>query len=181
MSINRTCQNCFQEEKIRVNFGNNIEAERDFHTQKWCSCGYNSPSEMMADQDMGFTDPKWIPIAMYFIENYHLRISQGHIHNSEELVRFFLKLLKSSANNIRKSIEIDDRKQNEEYEFIYEGKAKQKPRTNIFKDTFFPNINFENQQSKQGYQTNHQKPKSSKIVLYMVVGIFIGLVVGILL
>ena len=132
MSINRLCPNCFQEENIRVNFGDDREFEREFHAQKWCKCGYNSPTEMMVDQDMGFSDPNWIRIAKCFVENYHLRISEGHIETSEELVRFFLKLLKSSANNIYKSIEIVDQKDKEEYEFIYNGKSKNKPKTNVF-------------------------------------------------
>jgi hypothetical protein len=178
MSIERRCPNCFQQENMRVNFGNNREAEKDFHSQKWCSCGYNSPIEMMADQDMGFSDPQWIPIANHFIENYHLRISQGHIHNNEELVRFFLKLLKTSANNIIKSIEIVEKKQGEEYEFIYKGKATKAPKTNIFNESLISNLNFPQQPDKQESNAKNPKSKFINIVLYIIIGIAFGLLAG---
>jgi hypothetical protein len=134
MSMRRICPNCYRNENIRANFGDIIESERKFHSDKWCNCGYNSPEEMMADQDMGFLDPKWIPIAKYFIDNYHLRIKQGEIKSKEELVRFFLKLLKSSANNIHSSIELIPIKENEKWEFIYHGRPDKKPRTDIFEN-----------------------------------------------
>ncbi len=59
-------------------------------------------------------------------------MNQGHIKNKEENVRFFLKLLKSSANNFRMTINLTPKIEGEEYEFIYDGKTKQKPRVNIF-------------------------------------------------
>ena len=175
MSMNRTCPNCFQKENIRVNFGGNREAEREFHSQKWCNCDYNSPDEMMIDQDMGFTDPNWIRVAKYFIKDYHLRISQGHIKTSEELVRFFLKLLKSSANNIRKSIELIDEKDDEEYGFIYEGKTKNRPKTNIFKTTLYHNVSIP--ESKEHFM---KTTKSSYLRMFILVsiGIVMGLIVG---
>lgn len=106
MSMNRVCPICYRKESIRFNFGNNREAESDFHKQKWCDCGYSSGEEMMKDQDLGFTDSRWVGIVKYFLDNYFLRIGQGAISNKDENARFFLKLLKSSANNYRLSIEL---------------------------------------------------------------------------
>ena len=133
MSINRICPNCFRKENIRVNFGNNNDAEEEFHSQKWCDCGYNSPEEMMKDQDMGFEDPYWIPIAKDFIYEYHLRMQQGLINSKEENVRFFLKLLKSTANGYWFSIKlINNRNEKFNYESIFNGKSEHIPKTNIF-------------------------------------------------
>lgn len=132
MSVSRVFPNCFRSEGVRFNFGNNREAEQSFHQEHWCNCGYSSPEEMMKDQDMGFDHPEWIRIAKYFLENYHLRLNQGLIESEEEHVRFFLKLLKSSANNVRLSIDLVDRKDGEEYDFIYNGKSDHTPKTNIF-------------------------------------------------
>lgn len=136
MSLERVCPNCFRKEGTRYNFGTNREAEKAFHQEKWCDCGYSSPQEMMLDQDMGFTNPHWLRIAKYFLENYENSIRQGLIESKDEKVRFFLKLLKSSANNIGKSIELTQRKQDEEYEFIYHGKPEKNPRVNIFDNEF---------------------------------------------
>lgn len=134
MSVRRICPNCYRKENKRSNFGDNIKAERKYHSEKWCNCGYNSPEEMMVDQEMGFLDPKWIPIAKFFIENYHLRLKQGEIKSKGELVRFFLKLLKSSANNFHRSIELIPIKETEKWEFIYHGRTDKKPRTDIFEN-----------------------------------------------
>jgi len=135
MSLKRVCPNCFREEKeLRLNFGGNTEAEKEFHDQKWCDCDYSSPNEMMMDQDMGFENPEWIKFARFFLANYHLRLSQGHIENKEENVRFFLKLLKSSANNCRLSIDLVDLKKDENYESVYNGKSNHTPKSVIFKD-----------------------------------------------
>lgn len=132
MSIKRRCPNCFRNESIRFNFGDDIDAEKTFHNLNWCDCGYESPEEMMLNQDMGFTDPRWIPIAKYFLDNYHLRLRQGHIQNKDEIVRFFLKLLKSATTNCGASIELVNSNKDEEWSFIYNGKAEYTPRVNIF-------------------------------------------------
>lgn len=134
MSMNRVCPNCFKKEQVRFNFGRNIEAERKFHSEKWCTCGYNSPEEMMYDQDMGFTDPNWIRVAKYFLENYHSTLAKHQFDSKEELVRFFLKQLKQSANNIYKEIVLINKDKNSGWENINYGKAKIKPKTNIFGD-----------------------------------------------
>jgi hypothetical protein len=131
MSTNRICPNCFKEEGGKLNFGNYIKAAIGFHSQKWCKCGYNSPQEMMDDQDMGFSDPNWIPIAKYFIEEYNLRLQPGLIKKKDEQIRFFLKLLKSSAGNYRKTLELTPKK-DEDWEYIYDGKPSHKPKTKIF-------------------------------------------------
>jgi hypothetical protein len=136
MSINRICPNCFKEEGIRLNFGPNREAETSFHQQKWCNCGYQSPEEMMQDQDLGFSNPLWVPIIKYFLNEYYLRLQQGKIKNKEEHVRFFLKLLKGSANNYGFSIELVNRKDGEEYKLISDGKTEKKPRVNIFDNSY---------------------------------------------
>lgn len=120
-------------------------------------------------------------VAKYFIKNYHLRISQGHIHNSEELVRFFLKLIKTSANNINKSLEIVERKNGEEYEFISEGKANTAPKTNIFNEVTFPNLNFPKHSAEQKIKTKSQKLNLRNIIIYISIGLVVGLVVGLIL
>ena len=181
MSIERICPNCFQMENIRFNFGDNRQAEREFHSKKWCNCGYNSPNEMMEDQDMGFKDPYWIPIAKHFIENYHLRISQGHINNSEELVRFFLKLLKYSANNIGKSVELVQRKNGGGKEFIYEGKAKKAPSKTIFNDATFPSLNFPQQSAKQLIKNKSPKLNIRSNIICIGFWLTIGYLFGIIL
>ncbi|WP_242084216.1 hypothetical protein [Aestuariivivens sediminis] len=134
MSMNRVCPNCFRKENLRYNFGNNIEAEKKFHSEKWCECGYNSPKEMMLDQDMGFTDPDWIRIAKYFIENYHATLATHQFNSKDEVVRFFLKMLKYSANNIYKEIVLVNNDKNNHWENINYGKPKTKPKSNIFGD-----------------------------------------------
>ena len=136
MSINRICPNCYRKEGIRFNFGPNKEAETEFHRQHWCNCGYSSPEEMMQEQDLGFDDPRWVSITKYFLNEYYLRINQGRIANKDEHIRFFLKLLKSSANNYRLSIELIPRKADEDWEFIYNGKPPKKPHINIFDDSY---------------------------------------------
>jgi hypothetical protein len=130
--MNRVCPICYRTENARFNFGNNREAESEFHKQKWCNCGYTSGEEMMKDQDLGFTDKRWVGIAKYFLDNYFLRLGQGSISNKDENVRFFLKLLKSSANNYRLSLELKPRNEDEKWEFVYDGKPKKIPRKNIF-------------------------------------------------
>lgn len=176
MSIARTCPNCYQKEGIRYNFGNDREAEKEFHSKNWCDCGYLSPNEMMLDQDMGFDDPKWIPIAKYFIKNYHDSISQGYIHNSEELLRFFLKLLQSSANNVRKSIVIVDRKEGEEYEYVFEGKAKKTPKSDIFKDFVIPELKFP--YVLPNLNKGKNRLSSSNIIVWLSLGVIIGVGLG---
>lgn len=136
MSMYRTCPNCFRQEGIRVNFGNNHAAEAEFHREHWCKCGYSSPEEMMKDQDLGFIDPRWVPIIKYFLNQYYLRISQGSIISKDEHVRFFLKLLRSSINNYHLSAELVPRKDNEDFKLIYNGKTEKFPRINIFKNSF---------------------------------------------
>lgn len=136
MSMYRTCPNCFQQEGIRFNFGNNHAAEAEFHREHWCKCGYSSPNEMMQDQDLGFNDPHWVPITKYFLNQYYLRISQGSIKNKDEHLRFFLKLLKSSINNYRLSAELVPRKDNEDFKLIYDGKTEKVPKINIFDNSF---------------------------------------------
>jgi len=132
MSINRMCTNCFRKENVRYNFGNDIESEKRFHSEKWCDCGYNSPEEMMLDQDMGFTDPNWLRIAKDFLTNYHAMLASDKLESKEEQTRFFLKQLKNSANNVYKSIELVEIKKDEGWQAIFDGKTEKKPKTNIF-------------------------------------------------
>ena len=136
MSINRVCPICYQKEGVRFNFGNNREAEAEFHKRSWCDCDYSSGEQMMTDQDLGFTDKKWVGIVRYFLNEYYLRIGQGAIANKDEHVRFFLKLLKNSANKYRLSIELKSKNEDEDWEFIYNGKPKKQPQKNIFDNTF---------------------------------------------
>lgn len=136
MSMNRVCPMCFQEERFRYFFVDN-ESEAEFHRDnRWCSCGYESPEEMMQDQDLGFTDYRWVLIIRSFLNEYYLRLSQGVILNKDEHVRFFLKLLKFSANDYRLSIELTPPKKNELLEYIVDGVPKKQPHSNIFDDAF---------------------------------------------
>ncbi len=137
MSMARRCPNCLRTENIRFNFGDDnegesYEAERKFHAEKWCKCGYNSPEEMMLDQDMGFTDPTWIPFVKFFLNNYYIQLPEEEFNSKEELVRFFLKSLKSSANSIRKSIVLVPQKEDEVYEYVNNGKPSHKVKSSIF-------------------------------------------------
>lgn len=36
--MERKCKKCGTIEGIRLNFGNNDEAEKEFHSQDWCDC-----------------------------------------------------------------------------------------------------------------------------------------------
>ena len=36
--MNRICRRCGAEEDIRFNFGEDREAEAEFHNQDWCNC-----------------------------------------------------------------------------------------------------------------------------------------------
>lgn len=173
MSVSRRCPNCFQKENVRANFGDNVEAERAFHAERWCTCGYNSPMEMMADQDMVFKDPKWIPIAKYFIISYHFRIQQGRIHSSEELVRFFLRLLKDAANRCDGAIELVERKQDVELGWAHEGKAAQRPRASIFKDLILSDLHFTQKTEKQRIRS-----KFFMLLLCLIIGVAIGFGIG---
>jgi len=132
MSMSRVCPNCFQVEATRYNFDYDIKTEQEFQAEKWCACGYESPEEMMLDQDMPFQDPKWIPLTKHFLEDYHLRLRKGEIKDAGELIRFFLRLLKSSANGVSRSIVLVDMKEDESYAFVHDGKTNRKPKPNIF-------------------------------------------------
>jgi len=132
----RTCPICFRKENIRVNFGEDHEAEKKFHQEKWCSCGYSSPIEMMQDQDLGFKDPRWVGITKYFLNEYYLRISQGTIINKDEHVRFFLKLLKSSISNYRLTAELVPKQEDEDWKLVYNGRTEKVPKINIFDNSF---------------------------------------------
>lgn len=95
----RRCPNCYRTEGIRANFGDNREAEAAFHQRKWCDCGYSSPEEMMRDQDLGFDDPKWVPIAKEFLNRYHGELRSGLLSTKGDYIRCFLLSLKSSFDN----------------------------------------------------------------------------------
>jgi hypothetical protein len=97
-----------------------------------------------------------------------LRIRQGNIQTSEELVRFFLKLLKSSANNIRKSIEIVNLKENEKYTSIYHGRSDRESKKNIFESTLYSNTG-------QGIV---KVEKKSKAYIIFSIGIIVGMIIG---
>ncbi len=129
--MHRVCANCFRKEQDRYNFGSDFKAERAFHAEKWCDCAYNSPEEMMEDQDMPFKDPAWLPIVKHLLEEYHLWLSQGEIKDTHELVRFFLRLIKSSANNIHRSIVLKEQDPAEKYEYVYDGKTSKRPKSKL--------------------------------------------------
>lgn len=130
MSMTRVCPNCFQSEGLRF-FFNDREKEAEFHREKgWCECGYESQEEMMRDQDLGFTDPRWVLIIRAFLNEYYKSLGKGVIQNKDEHVRYFLKLLKFSANNYRMSIELISR--SEIIKYIIDGEPIKKPRSNIF-------------------------------------------------
>jgi hypothetical protein len=178
MSMSRRCPNCFQAEGLRVNFGFSSKAEKDFHKQKWCKCGYETPEEMMKDQDMGFEDPVWITIAKSFLEEYHLRLSQGHIKGKAELVRFFLRSLKESAYYSSKSITLVGQKTDEGREWFDFGKTKQKPRTDIFKrePLFYATMAYSNLlHSSKVLSRRHSR---NRHIFFVVVGLIIGFMVG---
>ncbi|MBS9773782.1 MAG: hypothetical protein KGV59_01315 [Tenacibaculum sp.] len=135
MSVSRICPNCYRREGIRVNFGNNHSAEKEFHQQHWCDCGYSSPEEMMKDQDLGFSDAKWVLIIKDFLNTYYNIISTTVIPNKDEHLRLFLKLLKNKINWYDSSAELIPKKRNfNEFEYVRNGKPKKQPKLNIFDD-----------------------------------------------
>ncbi len=140
MSMNRRCPNCYRTELFRFNFGRNRDSETKFHKAKWCDCGYDSPQEMMLDQDMGFNDPLWIPIGKQLLTQYHEGLRNEKVSSLEEQMRFFLKLLQSAANNMRCSIEIVPIKENEKHTAIFDGKTKNPPKSEIFMQDYRPLI-----------------------------------------
>ena len=94
----RTCPACLRSNHIYANFGDNIEAAKAYHNAKnWCKCGYESAEEMMQDQDLGFSDPYWLPIIKHCFNEFFSRYDKGQFESPEEEVRFFLKQLKYSA------------------------------------------------------------------------------------
>jgi len=185
MSIARTCPKCYQQEQIRVNFGPNIQAEQEFHREDWCNCGYSSAHEMMADQDMPFSDPKWIPFAKHFLNEYHIRFEQGRIRDNEELVRFFLRLLKFSANNINRSIQLTDKKPGESYQTISDGETDHKPKASIFRDgtmmdcsvaLFFAKRSSVNKRVPPSQPVKDEKP--NRTFLWMFLSVVAGFILG---
>lgn len=146
MRINRTCPKCLRQEGIIYNFGNNKAAMVAFNKKKWCKCGYNTPQEMMEDNDLGFTDETWLLIAKNFIGHYHRSYNYGFIHNSEELIRFFLKALKTTAENFSKDIVLVENNGGRKFDTINNGKPEKKPRLNVLKDAHieFYGIEFNN-------------------------------------
>lgn len=140
MSMSRRCPNCYRTDSLRFNFGNNRDSEKEFHKVKWCDCGYNSPQEMMLDQDMGFEDPLWIPIGKQLLTQYHEGLRNEKVSSLEEQMRFFLKLLQSAANNMRCSLEIVPIKPNEKHTTIFDGKTKNPPKSEIFMKDYRPLI-----------------------------------------
>jgi hypothetical protein len=185
MSRERICSKCYQQEMTRYNFGEDIEAEKAFHAKDWCKCGYTSAEEMMVDQDMPFSDPKWIPLAKHFLNEYHIRLDEEQIRNSEQLVRFFLRLLKSSANNIGLSVTLINQKADEVYKFVSDGKTDRKPKTNIFSDRSMHYAavallanNFKNKvpEQKESYSEALEKTKTSWKwpFLYLICGMVLG-------
>ena len=184
MSMSRVCPNCFQVESTRYNFGSDIQAEQAFHAEKWCDCGYESPEEMMEDQDMPFKDPRWVLLTKRFLEDYHLRLKQGGIKDATELVRFFLRLLKSSANGVNRSIVLVDKKDDESYALVHEGKTDRKPKLNIFSGPSMMNIAMvllSAKVSAANVKENSIPPKAKRNrrwawgILGLIVGILIGL------
>jgi hypothetical protein len=104
----RTCPACLRSNHIYANFGDNIEAAKAYHNAKnWCKCGYESAEEMMQDQDLGFSDPYWLPIIKGCFNEFFSRYDKGLLESPEEQVRFFLKQLKYSAYNNHRSIKLE--------------------------------------------------------------------------
>jgi hypothetical protein len=132
MSMPRRCPNCYRTEDIRVNFGDNREAEAAFHQRKWCDCDYSSPEEMMQDQDLGFEDPKWLPVAKEFLNRYHRELRAGQLSTKGDHIRCFLISLKSSFDDYRISASLS---QNGDLRTFKPSKSlskKHKPKTDIF-------------------------------------------------
>jgi hypothetical protein len=104
----RTCPACLRSNHIYANFGDNAEAQRAYqYANNWCKCGYTSAEEMMQDQDLGFSDPYWLPIIKHCFNEFFNRYDKGQLESPEEQVRFFLKQLKYSAYNHHRNIRLD--------------------------------------------------------------------------
>jgi len=81
---------------------------------------------------MGFKNPKWVKIGKYFLNHYHPVINEGSIEYKDEWLRFFLKLLQSSANKYELSIELTNINKNESWSKIEDGKTSRKVKSIIF-------------------------------------------------
>lgn len=124
------CPNCFNEYKIHKS--PNLSEDFTPNPKGFCSCEYNSPEEMIEDYDFGFNDPKWVKIAKHFLNHYHPVINEAKIEYKDEWMRFFLKLLQSSANKFGLSIELTDIKENESWSDVLDGKTSRKLKSIIF-------------------------------------------------
>ncbi len=195
MSVSRICPNCYRKEGIRVNFGNNHSAEKEFHQQHWCSCGYSSPEEMMKDQDLGFSDAKWVLIIKDFLNTYYDIISTTVIPNKDEHIRLFLKLLKNKINWYDLSVELIPKKLNlDEYEYVRNGKPKKQPKLNIFDNEGLEDIPTQIVLQKLNYNLfaeNQRKDaelekyrgireKKNKIIAVLIAIIIITVIIGII-
>lgn len=132
MGMNRVCPICYQQEAFSFNFGPNSVANAEFHQKKWCKCGYTSGEELMKDQDLGFTDNRWVGVAKSFLIDFFEKASSGGILSKDQMVRLFLKQLKNSANNYDLSIELVPIKEGEEWNFIEDGNPIHRPRKDVF-------------------------------------------------
>lgn len=131
MSLNRVCRNCYRGDDIRMNFGYDTASEEAYHKKNWCSCGYSSHEEMMLDQNLGFTDPRWVKIGKNFLNDYYHKIRLHKIMNKDDHMRWFLKLLHSTAENHGLAIHLSTRKPD------YNNKTNitaKNPKSNIFED-----------------------------------------------
>ncbi len=126
------CPNCYREYNLYKS--RNLDKNFVPNPKKVCSCKYNSPEEMMEDHDMGFKDPKWVKIGKYFLNHYHPVINESSIEYKDEWLRFFLKLLQSSANKYGLSLELTNIKKNESWSKVVDGKTSRKVKSMIFDD-----------------------------------------------
>jgi hypothetical protein len=128
------CNNCYKASNIHFNFGNDREAENAYHKNYNCDCGYSSPEEMMRDQDLGFTDPRWVIIAKDFLNEYYILLRIRTIKSKDQHIRFFLKQLKYSINKYAGTIELVPNSQVEACEYANDGTTKIVTQANIFDD-----------------------------------------------
>jgi hypothetical protein len=134
MSVKNICKDCFRESKVRMNFGYDSEAENEYHSSKLCNCPYNSPEEMMIDQDMGEMDPNWFRIAKNLLPDFKSKLRT--CTKEEEEVRLFLKLLDYHTKNYHKSVELIDAEQPISQDFDISSKPNKPVNFDVFKERF---------------------------------------------
>lgn len=86
----------------------------------------------MLFQDLGFEDPKWLPVAKEFLNRHHRELRTGRLSTKGDHIRCFLISLKSSFDDYRISASLSQNGDLRTFKPSKSSSKKQKPRTDIF-------------------------------------------------